>query len=43
MKKITISNTDDCQLMTIVNSASTAAPIDLPPKVAEFATLPTDF
>ncbi len=35
-KKTTISNTDDCQLKTLVNSASTAPPTGLPPKGAEF-------
>jgi hypothetical protein len=35
-KKTTISNTDDCRLTTLVNSASTALPIGLPPKMAEF-------
>jgi hypothetical protein len=34
-KKTTISNTDNCQLTTWVNSASTAPPIGLPPKGAE--------
>ncbi len=36
MKKSTIGNTDDRRFMTIVNSASTAALIGLPPKMAEF-------
>jgi hypothetical protein len=35
-KKTTIGNTDNRQFRTIVNSASTAAPIGLPPKMAEF-------
>ncbi len=35
-KKTTISDTDDCWLTTLVNSASTAPPIGLPPKGAEF-------
>ncbi len=36
MKKTMISNTDDCQLRTLVNSASMAAPIGLLPKGAKF-------
>jgi hypothetical protein len=36
MKKTTIGNTDDCRLTTLVNSASTAPPIGLPPKGAKF-------
>ncbi len=35
-KKTTIGDTDNCQLMTLVNSASTAPPIGLPPKRAKF-------
>jgi hypothetical protein len=31
-----IGNYDDCWFMTIVNSASTVAPIGLPPKMAKF-------
>ncbi len=31
-----IGDDDDCQFTIIVNSASTAAPIGLPPKMAEF-------
>jgi hypothetical protein len=41
-KKTTIGDYDDCQFTTIVNSASTAVPIGLPPKWPSFATLPTD-
>ncbi len=36
VKKTTISNTDDCQLTTFVNSASMAPPIGLPPKGGKF-------
>ncbi len=36
IKKTTISDTDDCRLTTWVNSASTAPPIGLPPKMAKF-------
>jgi hypothetical protein len=35
-KKTTIGNTEGCQLTTLVNSASTAAPIGLTPNGAEF-------
>jgi hypothetical protein len=35
-KKTTISNTDDYRFTILVNSASMAAPIGLPPKMAEF-------
>jgi hypothetical protein len=35
-EKTTIGNTDDCRLTTLVNSASTAPPISLPPKGAKF-------
>jgi hypothetical protein len=35
-KKITISNTDNFQITTLVNSASTAPLIGLPPKGAKF-------
>jgi hypothetical protein len=35
-KKTTIGNTDNCQLTTLVNSASTAPPIGLPQKGAKF-------
>jgi hypothetical protein len=35
MKKTSIGDTDD-QLTTLVNSPSTAPPIGLPPKMAEF-------
>ncbi len=35
-----IGNDDDCQFTIIVNSASTAAPIGLPPKMAEFCHTP---
>jgi hypothetical protein len=35
-KKATIGNTDDCQLMTLVYSASTVPPIGLPQKGAKF-------
>jgi hypothetical protein len=35
-KKTTIGNTDDHRLTTLVNSASTAPPISLPPKGAKF-------
>jgi hypothetical protein len=35
-KKTIISNTDDRQLTTLVNSASSAPPIGLPPKMAKF-------
>jgi hypothetical protein len=31
-----IGDDDDCRFMIIVNSASTAAPIGLPPKMAKF-------
>jgi hypothetical protein len=34
--KTTIGNTDDCRLQTLVNSASAAPPIGVPPKMAEF-------
>ncbi len=34
-KTTTIGNTDDCQLMALVNSASMAPPIGLPPKGAK--------
>jgi hypothetical protein len=37
-----IGDDDDRQFTIIVNSASTAALIGLLPKMAEFATLPTD-
>jgi hypothetical protein len=36
MKTKTIGDDDDCRFTIIVNSASTAAPIGLPPKKAEF-------
>jgi hypothetical protein len=36
MKKITIGNTDNCRLKTLVNSVSTVPPIGLPPKMAKF-------
>ncbi len=35
-KRITIGNTDDRRLTTLVNSTSTVPPIDLPPKGDEF-------
>jgi hypothetical protein len=35
-KETTIINTDNCGLTTLVNSASTAPPISLLPKDAEF-------
>jgi hypothetical protein len=35
-KKKTIGNTDDFQLLTLVNSASTVLLIGLPPKLAKF-------
>jgi hypothetical protein len=35
-EKTTIGNADDPQSTTLVNSASTAPPIGLPPKGAEF-------
>jgi hypothetical protein len=35
-KKTTFGDYDDCRFTTIVNSASTAALIGLPPKMAEF-------
>ena len=35
-KKTTIDDTDNCQLTTLVNSASTTPPIGLPPKGAKF-------
>jgi hypothetical protein len=35
-----IGDDDDCQFMIIVNSTSTAAPIGLPPKMAEFCHTP---
>jgi hypothetical protein len=35
-QKTTIGNTDNCQQTTLVNSASTALPIFLPPKMAKF-------
>jgi hypothetical protein len=35
-KKTTISNTDNCQLMILVNSTSTAVLIGLPPVLAKF-------
>jgi hypothetical protein len=35
-KKITIGNTDNCQLTTLVNSASMLPLIGLPPKGAKF-------
>jgi hypothetical protein len=38
----TISNTDNRQFTTLVKNTSMAAPISLPPKMAKFATLPTD-
>jgi hypothetical protein len=31
-----IGNNDDCRFTIIVNSASTAVPIGLPPKMAKF-------
>jgi hypothetical protein len=40
MKTKPIGNDDDCQFTIIVNSASTAAPIGLPPKMAEFCHTP---
>jgi hypothetical protein len=36
LQKTTISNTDKCGLTTLLNSASTALPISLPPKEAKF-------
>jgi hypothetical protein len=39
IKKTTMSNCQYCEFTTLVNSASTALPIGLPPKEAEFATL----
>jgi hypothetical protein len=42
MKTKPIGDDDDRQFTIIVNSASTAAPIGLPPKMPSFATLPTD-
>jgi hypothetical protein len=36
MKTKPIGNDDDRRFMIIVNSASTAAPIGLPPKMAKF-------
>jgi hypothetical protein len=39
-KKTTISDTDDCQLPTLVNSASAAPPIGLAPKGAKFCHTP---
>jgi hypothetical protein len=35
-----IGDDDDCQFMIIINSASTAVPIGLPPKMAEFCHTP---
>jgi hypothetical protein len=35
-----IGDDEDCRFMIIVNSASTAAPIGLPPKMAEFCHTP---
>jgi hypothetical protein len=35
-----IGNDDDCRFTIIANSASTAAPIGLPPKMAEFCHTP---
>jgi hypothetical protein len=35
-----IGNDDNCRFTIIVNSASTAAPIGLPPKMAEFCHTP---
>ncbi len=35
-----IGDDDDCRFTIIVNSASTAAPISLPPKMAEFCHTP---
>jgi hypothetical protein len=38
-KNTTIGNTDNHQLTTLVNIASMAVPIGLPPKMAKFCTL----
>jgi hypothetical protein len=41
-KKTTIGNTDDYRFTILVNSTSMAVPIGLLPKMAKFATFPTD-